>query len=63
MAIKRSTVFLILFRSWIINKNVKKSGFCKCVKIKSRSKQNLDLAQDLSKIKKNPEHPFTDIGK
>ena len=50
-------IFFILFRSWVINNNVKKE----CVETRSffifanisRSKQN----------KKNPEHPFVDIGK
>ena len=44
-------IFLILFRSWVINKN----GFSECVFFasNSRSKQN----------KTNPEHPFVDIDK
>ena len=49
--------YFILFRSWVINKNVKS----KCVETRSfynfidnpRSKQN----------KKNPRHAFVDIGK
>ena len=50
-------IFFISFRSWVI----KKTGFCEGVETRSfsffannsRSKQN----------KKNPEHPFLDIGK
>ena len=50
-------IFFILFRSWVINKNVKNE----CVETRSflifgnnsRSKQNY----------KNPAHPFVDIGK
>ena len=47
----------ILFRSWVINKNVKRR-VCRnrlffIFANNSRSKQNL----------KNPEHPFVDIGK
>ena len=50
-------LFLIMFRSWVINKSVKNE----CVEARSfkifannsRSKWN----------KKNPRHPFVDIGK
>ena len=49
--------FFILFRSWVIDKN----GFCECVETRyflilannSSSKQN----------RKNPTHPFVEIGK
>ena len=52
-----SGFFLVSFRFWVI----KKTGFCDYVETRSfsifvnnsRSKQN----------KKNPEHPFVDIGK
>ena len=46
-----------MFRSWVINKNVKKecieTRFFSIFANNSRSKQN----------KKNTEHPFVDIGK
>ena len=52
-----SGIFFILFRSWVINKNVKRPGFYALVFYifinNSRSKQNL----------KNPEHSFVDIVK
>ena len=52
-----SGIFLNLFRSWVINKNVKRRGFHALVFYilisNSRSKQN----------KKNPRHPFVDTGK
>ena len=49
---------LYFAKSWAINKNVKKHGFCKCVETRSflifeKSKQN----------EKNPGHPFVDAGK
>ena len=52
-----SGIFLILFRSWVINKKVKNE----CIETRSflifasnsRSKQN----------KKNPRHSFVDVGK
>ena len=50
-------IFFISFRSWVICKNLKRPGFCTLVFYtfinNSRSKQN----------KKNPIHPFVDIGK
>ena len=50
--------FLILFRTWVICSNKKRSVFCTLTKTKfinnSRSKQNK---------KKNSEHTFVDIGK
>ena len=50
-------VFFILFRSWVICKNLKKTGFYTLVFYtfisNSRSKQN----------KKNPTNPFVDITK
>ena len=50
-------IFFILFRSWVINNNVKKE----CVE--TRSFLFLQIIEDLNKILKNPEHPFLDIGK
>ena len=50
-----SWFFCILFRSWVINKNVKNE----CVE--TRFFWFLQITQDLNKIKKNPEHPFIDI--
>ena len=52
-----SEYFFILFRSWIINKNVKNE----CVE--TRSFWFLQINQDLNEIKKNPEHSFVDIDK
>ena len=53
-----SGIFSILFRSWVIWKNQKRSGFYTLVSYtfinNSRSKQNK---------KKNPKHPFVDIVK
>ena len=50
-------IFFILFRSWIINKNVKnervETRLFLIFANNSRSKQN----------KKNPTRPFVDIGK
>ena len=50
-------IFLILFRSWVIDK----PGFCECVETRSF----LILANNSSskQNKKNPEHPFVDTGK
>ena len=48
--------FFILFRSWVINKNVKNE----CVE--TRPFYFLQITQDLNKIK-NPTYPFVDIGK
>ena len=52
-----SGIFFILFRSWVINKNVKRPGFYALVFYifinNSRSKQN----------KKNPRQIFVDVGK
>ena len=52
-----SGIFLILFRSWVINKNVKRPGFYALVFYisinNSRSKQN----------KENPRQFFVDVGK
>ena len=49
-------IFYILFRSLVINKNVKN----KCVE--TSCFRFLEITQDLNKIKKNLEHPFVDIG-
>ena len=50
-------IFFILFRSWVINKNVKNE----CVE--TRSFLFFQITQDLNTRKKIPEHPFVDIGK
>ena len=54
---KGCSCFYILFRSSVICENKKGPGFYTLIEIRfinnSRSKQN----------KKNPEHPFVDIGK
>ena len=54
---KVSGIFFVLFRSWVINKNVKRPGFYALIFYifidNSRSKQN----------KKNPRHTFVDFGK
>ena len=55
MSTKRSVLFLILFRTWVICQNQKIFGFYKLTKArfidKSGSKQNT----------KNPIHPFVDF--
>ena len=55
MSTKRSVLFLILFRTWVICQNQKIFGFYKLTKArfidKSGSKQNT----------KNPTHPFVDF--
>ena len=48
-------IFLILFRSWVINKNLKNE----CVE--PGLFLFLQITQDLSKIKKIPKHPFVDF--
>ena len=49
--------FTILFRTWVINKNVKNE------RVETRSFWFLQITVALNKIKKNLAHPFVDIDK
>ena len=53
-----SGFFFILFRSWVICKNKKRSGFYTLVFYVF-----IITTKDLNKILKNPEHAFVDIAK
>ena len=50
-----------LFRSWVTNKNVKKTGFCECVE--TSFFLIFENNSIFKQINKNSAHPFVDIVK
>ena len=57
MSTKGCSIFFILFRSWVINNNVKNEY------VETRSFWFLQITQDLKKIKRDPAHLFVETGK